>query len=64
MPRPRKTIRPVELHIKLPEDLVARLRLELFSEAEGRIPQGAYQALFEQLLRNHFKTTEVEIPSG
>jgi len=53
MPRPRKAIRPVEKNISLPEDLVAQVDLELFSEVEGKVPFGAWQRLLERLSRGH-----------
>lgn len=55
MPRPKKTVRTVYKNIGLPEDLVARLELELYSEVEGRIPHGAQQEFFTRLLRTHFE---------
>lgn len=51
MARPRKAIRPVEKNISLPEDLVARVDLELFSELEGKVPFGAWQRYLERLIR-------------
>ena len=51
MPRPRKAIRPVEKNISLPEDIVARVDLELFSEVEGKVPFGAWQWYVEALIR-------------
>ena len=54
MPRPLKTIRTINKNIALPEDLVGRLELELFSEVEGRIPFGAQQEFFTTLLREYF----------
>ncbi len=55
MPRgkPPKVIRPVLKNISLPEDLVARVELELYSELEGRVPHGAWARLVERLLREH-----------
>jgi hypothetical protein len=54
LPRPLKTLRTINKNIALPEDLVARLELELYSEVEGRIPFGAQQEFFTTLLREHF----------
>ena len=51
MPRPRKAIRPVEKNISLPEDLVARVNLELYSDLEGKVPFGAWQRYVEGLIR-------------
>lgn len=50
MPRPKLSIRPRLLHVSLPEDLLARVDLELFSPLEGRIPAGSYQRLLTKLL--------------
>lgn len=54
MPRPRKTVRTVYKNIGLPEDLVLKIDLELFSDLEGRIPLGAQQRFFTKLVREHF----------
>ena len=43
MARPKKTDRPIEKNISLPQSIVARVELELFSELEGRVPFGAWQ---------------------
>ena len=51
MGRPRKAIRPVEKNISLPEDIVARVELELYSELEGKVPFGAWQRYLEGLIR-------------
>ena len=51
MPRPRKAVRPVEKNISLPEDLVARVNLELYSDLEARVPFGAWQKYIETLIR-------------
>lgn len=53
MPRPRKTDRPVEKTICLPQTLVARVDLELYSELEGKVPFGAWQKLVIELLERH-----------
>ncbi len=58
MARPKKTIRTIFKNIGLPEDLVAKLELHLYSEVEGRIPLGAQQEFFTKLLRDYF--TELE----
>lgn len=54
MPRPRKVVQPRRLNLHLPEDKLARLDLFLFSDVEGRIPQGAYQEFFGALLDGWF----------
>lgn len=55
MPRPRKALRPVEKNISLPEDIVARVDLELFSELEGKVPFGAWQRFVGGLIQAHFE---------
>lgn len=52
MARPKKAIRPVEKNISLPEDLVARVDLELYSDLEGKVPFGAWQRYVERLIRD------------
>lgn len=65
MPRPKKTVRSVYIHVGLPEDIVARVELELYSEAERRIPFGAWQKLITALLRQHIsRLDEVKRPVG
>lgn len=54
MSRPKKTVRTVYKNIGLPEDLVLKIDLELFSDLEGRIPLGAQQRFFTKLVREHF----------
>jgi hypothetical protein len=48
------------LHI--PEDLKARLDLLLWSDLEQRVPLGAYQRLFIELLNQYF--TKLETLNG
>lgn len=54
MARPKQVIRPIEMSVSIPEDLHCRLKLELFSEVEGRVPHGRISQLFTLLLRQHF----------
>jgi hypothetical protein len=51
MPRPRRAVRPVEKTINLPEDLVGKVDLILWSELEERVPHGAWARHVEELLR-------------
>ena len=50
MPRPAKIQRPVHKNLSLPEDLVAKVELELYSDVLQRVPMGAWQALITELL--------------
>jgi hypothetical protein len=54
MGRPKQTIRHIYKTISLPEPLVARIELELFSEVEGKIPFGAQQEFFVGLITEYF----------
>ena len=58
MARPKKLIRTVFKNIALPEDLVAKLELELFSEIEGKIPFGKQQEFFTKLLTDYFNSKQ------
>lgn len=46
MPRPKLIDRPRRLEIHVPSSLYDRLRTELYSEVEGRVPHGAFTELF------------------
>ena len=54
MGRKPKIIKPVQLCLKLPQDLLLKLQLHLYSEVEGRVPQGSYQEFFTELLQDYF----------
>lgn len=55
MGRPRKAIRSVEKNICIPEDIVAQVELELWSELEGKVPFAAWQRLVVELLLEWLK---------
>ena len=50
MARPKKTDRPIEKNISLPQSVVVRVELELFSELEGKVPFGAWQRYILRLV--------------
>lgn len=54
MSRPAAVVKRISKNISLPEDLVVRMELELYSEVDQRIPIGAQSQLIEALLRQHF----------
>lgn len=54
MARPKLTNPTVYKNIGIPQDLCARLELELYSDLEQKIPFGAQQEFFTMLLRDHF----------
>lgn len=61
MGRPRKAVRPVEKNISLPEDIVARVDLELYSEVDGKVPFGAWQRFVEGLIRKELARRDQRI---
>jgi hypothetical protein len=52
MPRgkPKRIDRPVEKTVSLPQTVVTRVDLELFSAIDGKVPFGAWAGLIEGLL--------------
>lgn len=61
MPAPRKLIPSDPIEVHLPQDLAAQVKLYLFSELEGRVPKGAYQTFFSNLVREHFNWKRVDL---
>lgn len=55
MGRPKKIIPSIEKKISIPEDLVARVDLSLWSELEGKVPHGAWSRYISGLIREDFK---------
>lgn len=61
MPRKASVTPNKHLHTTIPADLAARLELYLYSEVEGRVPQGAYQEFVCRAIRNFFATRTINI---
>ena len=64
MPRPRKSDRPIAQRVYLPESLVAEMTMLLWSEAEGRVPYGAFSSFIEQCVREalaHRKSGSIHV---
>lgn len=55
MARPKQTVPSVHKHIRIPEDLAVRMEAELFSELEGKIPQGAQGEFIAGLIREYYR---------
>lgn len=51
MGRAKKTDRPIEKNISLPQSIVVRVELELFSALEGKVPFGAWQKYIVELIQ-------------
>ena len=54
MGRPKQVQQTISKNIALPLHLAARLELELYSDLEEKIPFGAQQKFFTQLLTKYF----------
>lgn len=61
MPRKPNPIPSVGIHLMLPEDIHTKLALFLHSDLEGRVPKGAYQRLFIELIQNHFHAATLDL---
>jgi len=61
MPRPKNLIPTVQQLLTLPQDIHTRLVLHLFSELEGRVPQGGYQRFFVELLQSYFNNQQLDL---
>lgn len=61
MPKPRNVIPSVFLTLALPSDLHMKLSLHLFSELDGRVPQGAYMRFIGGLLREYFAQAHLDL---
>ena len=54
MARPKKVIRCKAKNLLLPENLIAKVDLELFSELEGKVPFAAWQTFTVKCIENYF----------
>ena len=62
MPRPKQTVPSAFRNIALPQPLVDKLDVLLYSELEGRIPTGAYKEFFSNLLLQYFEQSRNPCP--
>lgn len=58
MARPKSNSPKISKHIALSVENVSRMELELWSEAEGRVPVGAQGALIDRLLTEYFQRVD------
>lgn len=61
MPRSAAIDRPVKLTTALRESVRVQLDLFLHSEAEGRVPKGAYQRFLEERIREFFEWRSLDL---
>lgn len=70
MGKPQNVIPTQKIHVTLPITLLTRLATELWSDAEGRVPFGAYMKFFSSLLEKYFASETLDLspyinsPSG
>lgn len=61
MSRRRNLVPTVRVEVHLPEDLYTRMKLQLFSELEQKVPLGAYQEFFSARLREYFAERSLDL---
>jgi hypothetical protein len=54
-----RPVRPLNVHVD--QELITRADLLLYSELESRVPKGAYQKLFNQLLRQWLDSSTLDL---
>lgn len=54
MPARPNAIPSVPINTHLPEDAHAQMTIHLYSEVDGRVPQGAYAAFLSARIREYF----------
>lgn len=52
------------INLVLPADIRTKLDLYLFSEAEGRVPMGAYQQFFVERIQEFFDQAYLDTGDG
>lgn len=61
MSRRPNTIPSILLNVALPQPTHARLVLHLYSDLEGRVPQGAYQRFFVERIDEFFRHRQLDL---
>lgn len=61
MPRPPNPNPNRHIHTTLPPDLMGRVDILLWSESEGKVPQGAMQGFLTKLIREFFEHRHIDI---
>ena len=49
------------LNVALPEDVLGRLALHLYSDLEQRVPHGAYSRFLTERIREHFAAQYLDL---
>lgn len=61
MARPRLTIPKVRLQLWVKPETLERIRQELYSEIEQRVPYGALEDFIEERLRDYFDSQSLDL---
>jgi len=61
VPKPPRIDRPSSLHVTVPESVRVKLDLFLFSELEGRVPQGAYQRFLSEKVEEIYSHRRLDL---
>ena len=56
-----KLDRPRALEVQLPDSILTKVRAELYSEVDGRVPFGAMSKLAERLFTDWLRARGVEV---
>jgi len=60
--RPPNIIKGIPITTHIPEDVMAKMELHLFSELEGRVPKGAYGRFLSDRIREYFSPRKSTCP--
>ncbi len=61
MPKPANPTPSRSINLHLPADLAMKVSLHLFSELDGRVPQGAYARFFIPLIKQYFAAAHLDL---
>ena len=60
MPRPKKVDRTQRIEVQIPASILTKVKLELYSELEGRVPFGSMSELLTELMTDWLKALGIE----
>ena len=60
MPRPKKVDRTQRIEVQIPASILTKVKLELYSELEGRVPFGSMSELTTELMTDWLKARGIE----
>lgn len=60
MPRPKKVDRTQRIEVQIPASILTKVKLELYSELEGRVPFGSMSELLTELMTDWLKARGIE----